>query len=169
MHEHKVISKAYLDIRHLASNFGNDLRYVGPGPNLDTPCLFLQSQQIVFVVVGEGAIYENEVRCCREHLKSYRCVLYPYLFRGTHQFRRNARNCFAGLILDDVHNEPQGAGVDPLAAGVVILKEERLATVCGELMNRAIPPPLAAGGGLTGHCYWYLWYGGGRLRDDKCR
>ena len=58
--------------------------------------------------------------------------------------------------MDDVHNETQGAGVDPLAAGVVVLKEKSFAAVFCELMNRATPPSFAAGGGPTGHCSWYL-------------
>ena len=53
--------------------------------------------------------------------------------------------------MDHVHDEPQSAGVDPFAAGVVVLKQERLAAVSGELMDGTASLPLASGGGLFGH------------------
>ena len=68
-----------------------------------------------------------------------------------HQFRCNTRKCFASFILDHVNDEPQSAGVDPFAAGVVVLKQEWLAAVSGELVNGTASLPLASGGGLLRH------------------
>ena len=74
-----------------------------------------------------------------------------HLLRSLHQFRCNTGKCFASFILDHVHDEPQSAGVDPLATGVVVLKQERLAAVSGELVNGTAPLPLASGGALLRH------------------
>ena len=84
-----------------------------------------------------------------------------HLFRGLHQLRCNARNGFSGFILDSVYNEAQSACVDPLAAGVVVLKEERLATVSGDLMDRTAPSPLSTGasrpaGHAAGAFHWHF-------------